>query len=171
MAFRRRRGPVREPRAGGRERRLSEWWPLEAFRVPWAQRASSRLAAMLLMSCRARDTVSHTLWGFFWYALITFMDLPSTQIKMKFPFTAECRSKRKARFFTFVFPFGCYFVFPLLPVLIQHCKHFRKLICRSTAHKSSSCRRTRLCLLQKSFWDSHSWKDYTPPQEIKFDVI
>lgn len=55
------RGPLREPRAGGEERRLSEWWPLADLRVPWAQRASSRLTAMLLMSCRARVAVSRTL--------------------------------------------------------------------------------------------------------------
>lgn len=156
VAFHWWRGPVREPRAGGRERRLSEWWPLAALHVPRAQRASCHLAAMLLMSCRARDSVSHTLWGFFWYTLITFTDLPCTQIKMKFALTAERRSERKAEVFVFVFPFGCYFSFPLLPVLMQHCKHFRKLICRSTAHKRSSCRRMRLCLLQKRFRDSHS---------------
>lgn len=154
------------------------WWGEAAVRVVTlcrslcspAQRASSRLTAALLMSCRAREAVSHTSWSF-WYATITFMDLPSTHIKMKFPLTSEHRSQKEVKVFMFIFPFGCYFGSPLLPVLIEHCKHFRKLICRSTAHKRSTCQRTRLCLLQKSFWDSDSWKDYTLPQEIKFDVI
>lgn len=117
-AFRRWRGPRREPRAGGGERQLSEWWPLAGLSVPWAQRASNCLAAVLLMSCRARDAMSHILWGFFWYAVITLMDLPSMQIKMEFPLTSECRSQKEVKVFMFVFSLGYYFGFPLLPVLI-----------------------------------------------------
>lgn len=82
-----------------------------------AQRASSHLTAVLLMSCRARETVSRTSWSF-WYTAITFTDLPSTHIKMKFPLTGEHRSQKEVKVFMFVFPFGCYFGSPLLPVLI-----------------------------------------------------
>lgn len=45
-------------------------------------------------------------------------DLPSMQIKMKFPLTSECRSQKEAKVFMFVFSFGYSFGFPLLPVLI-----------------------------------------------------
>lgn len=82
-----------------------------------AQRAGSHLAAVLLMSCRAREAVSLNSWSF-WYVAITFMDLPSTKIKMKFPLTGEHRRQKEVKVFVFIFPFGCYFGSPLLLVLI-----------------------------------------------------
>lgn len=82
-----------------------------------AQRASSHLTAELLMSCRAREAVFPISWSL-WYVAITFTDLPSTQIKMKFPLTGEHRSQKEVKVFMFIFPFGCYFGSPLLLVLI-----------------------------------------------------
>lgn len=101
------------------------WWGeaavgvVTACRSPCspAQRAGSHLTAVLLMSCRARETVSRTSWSFC-YAAITFTDLPSTHIKMKFPLTGEHRSQKEVKVFMFIFPFGCYFGSPLLLVLI-----------------------------------------------------
>lgn len=67
-----------------------------------AQRASSHLTAVLLMSCRARETVSRTSWSF-WYTAITFTDLPSTQSKWNFLWPVNTGVRRKWRFRVYFF--------------------------------------------------------------------
>lgn len=47
-----------------------------------------------------------------------FAIFPDQNEIMKFLLTVECRSQKEVKAFLVAFPFGCYFGFPLWPVLI-----------------------------------------------------